>query len=263
LRQEVLRLVGAEGRTVIGFQDQRRAVLREQRAQRVDGVVGVGVFDGKPEELLTACQIAHGQEMRMAAVDGRGGLAVVHGPDDAGRLPAQDARSVVVAALPDTAVAAQEILKFGARHEREALAERGQSGSRAEFVEYGQDGASLVARRTDRGPAQRDATKSAIGHLAEVGAPGTQRARREAEQIADLEEASAVLVEIVGEPGDVAAQGFFAAAFGKLRSGAAATLLGRFDAGLAEFQQTSYMLFFLPRVDGVVPFGRCGVFFYG
>ena len=46
------------------------------------------------------------------------------------------------------------------------------------FVEDGQDGAAFVARRADRGPAQRGATRSVGWHIAEVGAPRTERARR-------------------------------------------------------------------------------------
>ena len=72
-----------------------------------------------------------------------------------------------------------------------------------------------------------------------------------------------MLAQIVGEPGDVAAQVFFAAALGKLRCGAAASFVGRLDAlgaRLAEFVQTIYVFFFLPRVEGA---GRCGVFFSG
>jgi hypothetical protein len=81
-----------------------------------------------------------------------------------------------------------------------------------------------------------------------LGAPGAKRARREAEQVADLEATSAVATKIVDEAGDVAAQGLFAAPLRKLEPRTAAAFVGQHDPGSAEVAQTLHMLFFLPRV---------------
>lgn len=255
LGQEVLREGGAKGRTVIGFQNQRRTMLSEEPMKCLDGVFGVGVWHGQPEQLLTAGQIAHRQEVRSGAVDRLRRLAEVHGPDRAGSLPVQDAGRMLVAALPDAAVAPQEIFEFGTRHEGEAISQGRQSGSGAEFVEDRQDGAAFVAWGAQRRPAQSNGRRR---HAVEVGTPEAERACREPQQLGDLGIGLAVAVEVVGKFDEVAAQGVFPLPLGKLEGTAAAVLARGLARGVTEGVQAFHVFFFFPRVRG-----RRRVFFFG
>jgi hypothetical protein len=86
----------------------------------------------------------------------------------------KDARRVLVAALPDAAVAPQQVFEFGARHEREAIAQGGNTRRGTELVEDRQDGAALVAWRTNGRPTEGKRRSDVV---AEVGAPGAEGAR--------------------------------------------------------------------------------------
>src|SRR6185437_13966801 len=117
LSEQVRNGRSAERRTVVALDYQGRAAVREQRGQGVRRGFGGGGFDRLPEQLQAAGQVADGEEIREAAVDGRRRLGKVDGPDAAGIVPVQDAERFAMALSPDAAIAADQVLE-GAIHTR-------------------------------------------------------------------------------------------------------------------------------------------------
>ena len=99
-----------------------------------------------PEELPAAGEIADGQQVREAAVDGCRRLGEVDGPDAAGIVPVEHAQGFTMALTPDGAVAADQVGEFSAGHREEVLAERRHAEVRTDFVEQMNDFVAKVTR---------------------------------------------------------------------------------------------------------------------
>ena len=67
--EQVLRLLGDEGRTVVALEHERRTVLEEEGFERRGGVFGGGCRNGEPSELLAARQVADREQGPIEAVD--------------------------------------------------------------------------------------------------------------------------------------------------------------------------------------------------
>ena len=139
--------LGNERRTVIGFQDQGRAVTR-RRGTADAWIVSSAVrrAHGQPQELLAAGQVAHRQEVGIQAIDGLGRFAEVHGPDGAGTVPVEAVRALLVTLPPDAAVALERSSSSATRHRGEAVAQGGHAGGGAEFIQHLQDVHAVGAR---------------------------------------------------------------------------------------------------------------------
>ena len=114
--QEALEVAGNEGRTVICFHDPGGAVAQEQGGQLVHHHLGRVGAHRAPEQLPATGQVAHGEQVVELAIDGRGRLGEVHGPDGAGAQPAQLVARAGVLGLPQVAIAALELGQLAARH---------------------------------------------------------------------------------------------------------------------------------------------------
>ena len=144
--QQLLHPGFAEGGAVVALEHQGRAVGREQAREQRGGVCSGGVFDRLPEERHPAGQVADGEQVGEAAVDGRRGFGEVDGPDAAGFGPVQHAKRDAMTHAPDAAIATQEIVLLGAEHVGEALAEGRQADAWAMFVEEVQERVADFAR---------------------------------------------------------------------------------------------------------------------
>ena len=121
LLQQCLHRGFAEGGSVVALEHQRRTVVREECGEHRGGVRSGGVIDRLPQQRHSAGQVADGEQIREAALDGRGSFGEVDGPDAAGFGPVQHAQRDAMTLAPDAAIAAQEVLLFGAEHVGEAF----------------------------------------------------------------------------------------------------------------------------------------------
>jgi len=193
---------GNEGRSVIAFQDERRAVADEQVGQGGDDGVGGDVGDGKPEQDMAAGEVADGEQVRMKSVDERSWAVEVDGPDGAGPLPMEDVERLLIAFAPDAAIAVQDVVEFGASHAGELESQAGQADARAQFVDAANDDVALFARGAEDRPAERqDAQRVAR----EVEPPVAQGARRQPEQVGRFGPAPAFLEEAFAQVDSVTA----------------------------------------------------------
>jgi len=152
LCEQFLHFVRNEGRSVIAFQDQRRAMGREQPIQRLEYGGRRHVVNRQPEQLLAARQITHGEQVGIESVD-RGSWAVeVDGPDGAGPGPVQDPNRLPVAFAPDAAIAAQEFFQLGSGHPGELKTQGGQADARPQLVDQRQPDARATCRPACRPP---------------------------------------------------------------------------------------------------------------
>jgi hypothetical protein len=65
--------------------------------------------------LLVAGQVADGEYIRIDAIDGRSGLAEVHGADRSRVMPGESEPVLSVASSPESAVAAEQVSQDGSR----------------------------------------------------------------------------------------------------------------------------------------------------
>lgn len=124
--QEPADFPAGEGAVIVGLEHERRAVFDKQGLKGGGhfGVVGDALREGG--ELVVAGEVADGQEIRRAAVDGRGRFAVVHGPDRAGAGPFEGGYAHMQAGAAGFAEFGQEVAGLVAAelgHQRQQAAE--------------------------------------------------------------------------------------------------------------------------------------------
>lgn len=127
----------AEGGAVVALENQRRTVNTYQSFEHEQGLLGSGIRDRCPGELHSTGEIAHGQDLRVTAVDGAGRFAMVDGPDRPGLSPVQGLDDLPMLGLELTAIISLEIFQDAAGRLRAAGLKRGQPQTwPAFFQEY-------------------------------------------------------------------------------------------------------------------------------
>ena len=160
---EFSELLGNEGGTVIAFQDERRSVDNKERPNHVDERAHGRIGDGKPEQHLATGQVADGEQVWTAAVDGLGTRTVeVDSPDRSGGRPVEFHEHFTMASSPDSAEAVKDVGDLDAPQVGELGAQARHADGRAEFVDAADHEIALGRRpsgRAGRGEGRRAAVR--------------------------------------------------------------------------------------------------------
>jgi hypothetical protein len=177
--QEVAGLLGNEGGAVVGFEQERSAMLGDQRPENVDGRYCIRRGDRVRGERATRGEIPDGQDVPELPVDRRGRLGVIERPGPSRTIPGHAAVEAACRHRVDFGPGEMEqALYIASRQTREVVLQHAHPESRAVEGKEIENVPPFDRRARQRAGSQRDQRETIRG-IVPPTSPLRQGSRRQ------------------------------------------------------------------------------------